>query len=154
MTGAPSLSEPAAPCLVCRELRGDVAVPGALLESNELVAVFHMPPTPAGTAFLGHLLVTPRPHVSDFAALDASEAAEVGIQIHLYSAALKALGAPRVYIATIGREVDRLHVHLLPSWPETPDEVAWHAVDEWPGARRGDFNEAAAVAEHLRSLVN
>ena len=94
-----------------------------------------MPPL-SGSSYLGHLLVTPRRHCADFAGLERAEAEAVGAVIATCSAALKALGAERVYLATIGHGVDHLHVHLLPRWPGTPDEVPWHRVDEWEGATR------------------
>ena len=55
-----------------------------------------------------------------------------------------------VYVATIGHSVEHLHVHLLPRWPETPPEVPWHSVDDWSGARRVTFNEAATFVAQLK----
>jgi histidine triad (HIT) family protein len=153
MTKLESSAEADTTCLVCQEQNGVVAVPGGILDAGNDVVVFHVPLAPDGMVSLGHMLVTPRRHVADFAGLDSSEAAETGVQIHRYSAALKQMDARRVYIATIGHAVDHLHVHLLPRWPETPPDVAWHAVDEWPGARRGTFDEASALVVRLRSLV-
>jgi diadenosine tetraphosphate (Ap4A) HIT family hydrolase len=135
-------------CLVCREVSGLVPLPGGLLTHGALVAAFHVPPR-AETVFLGHLLVIPRRHVADFAGLSAEEAAAVGVGISRWSAALKHLGAMRVYVATIGHGTDHLHVHLLPRWPGTPEEIPWHSVDDWPGARMGDF----AAAEEMVSLI-
>ena len=135
-------------CLVCRELAGEGPLPGGLLAGDDLVAVFHTPPRP-DVVFLGHLLVTPRRHVSDFAGLSADEAAAIGVEISRWSAALTRVGAMRVYVATIGHATDHLHVHLLPRWPGTPDDVPWHSVDDWPGARVGDF----AVAAEMVSLI-
>ena len=69
------------------------------------------------------------------------------------SKALQRLGARRVYVAVIGHDVPHLHVHLIPRWPETPADVSWLAVDEWPGARRGSFEEAAEFVGNLRASV-
>lgn len=138
-------------CLVCQEHLGEVVIPGGPLAATKLTMAFHIPPIDDGIVYLGHLLVTPFRHVADFAGLDDAESGEVGVQIQRWSAALKRVGAERVYIATIGHAWDHLHVHLLPRWPETPREVRWHAVDEWEGARRGGFTEAAAIVEQLRS---
>ncbi|MDX6572386.1 MAG: hypothetical protein QOC86_1542, partial [Gaiellales bacterium] len=33
-------------CLVCRELAGDVALPGGLVWEGDLAAAFHVPPLP------------------------------------------------------------------------------------------------------------
>ena len=87
---------------------------------NERVVVFHVPPPAGETSYLGHLLVTPRRHCPDFAGLDRGEAEAVGVAIAVCSAALKAIGAERVYVATVGHSVAHLHVHLLPRWPGTP----------------------------------
>jgi histidine triad (HIT) family protein len=142
-----------AACLVCQEQRGEVEVPGGLLEASEYVVVFHVPPLEDDKTYPGHLLVTPRRHVADFAGLESSEAAEMGLQIQRFSAAVKHLGAPRVYVATIGHRVDHLHVHLLPRWPETPDTVPWHAVDDWPGARRIDAAAARALVGQIQAFL-
>lgn len=136
-------------CLVCREMSGGIAVPGGVLYANTHSLVIHIPPIEGRDVFLGHLLVVPRRHVADFAGLDDTEAAEIGVSTQRGSRALKRAGAVNVYITTIGHSVEHLHVHLLPRWPETPREVPWHSVDDWPGARRATFDEAAAFATQL-----
>jgi histidine triad (HIT) family protein len=136
-------------CLVCQEVSGAVAVPGGPLQSGEFTLAFHVPPLDGGDAYLGHLLVVPRRHVPDFADLDGGEASELGVFMSRSTRALKRAGAERVYVATIGHSFDHLHVHLLPRWPGTPAEVPWHSVDEWSGARRVDFPEAALFVAQM-----
>jgi diadenosine tetraphosphate (Ap4A) HIT family hydrolase len=142
-------------CLVCREHRLEVAVPGDHLVATEDVVAFHLPPwpPPAEDVYLGYLMVTSRRHVPDFAGLTDRESAATGQWIARLSKALKALGAERVYLAVIGHGVPHLHVHLVPRWPGTPDHVSWLDVDKWDGARRGDFAAATLVAEQLRDSL-
>ena len=47
-------------CLVCREQRLDVAVPGGHLVMTRQVVAFHLPPwpPPAEDVYLGYLMVT------------------------------------------------------------------------------------------------
>ena len=113
---------------------------------------FHLPPR-GGGVYLGHLLVTPRRHCPDFAALARTEAGAVGAAIADCSRALKKLGAERVYVATVGHGIDHLHVHVLARWPGTPEEVPWHGVDEWEGAARGGPAEIEQIVASLRTLV-
>ena len=136
-------------CLVCRQLRGAAEVPGGLVDAG-LVVIFHRPPSEETLPYAGHLLVCPRRHAADFAALTSEEAAAVGAAISVGSRSLKDLGAARVYVATVGHHVDHLHVHLLPRWPETPDEVPWHAVDDWNAARRATPAEIEELIAGLR----
>ena len=145
-------------CLVCREHSGDVPVPGGLLVADDLVIAFHLPPVDVEGSqrpdvYLGYLMVTPRRHAPGFADLDESEAAAMGVAIARLSRALRALGADRVYLAVIGHGVPHLHVHLVPRWPETPPDVRWSDVDTWPGARRGTFDEAAALATTISARL-
>lgn len=124
-------------------------MPGGLRRSGPHSVTFHVPPAPDGRCYLRHLLVTSSRHASDFASLRPEEAAAIGVEISRWSAALMTAGATRVYTATIGHGWDHLHVHLLPRWPGTPEDVPWHAVDDWPGARRAGFDEAAAFFDTL-----
>lgn len=140
-------------CLVCREVAGDIIAPGGVLQSGDHSLGFHIPPLDSGDVYLGHLLVVPRRHVADFAGLDEAEASEIGTLMQRASLALKKSGAERVYVATIGHSFDHLHVHLLPRWPGTPPEVPWHSVDDWSGARRVNFDEAAAFATQLKAQL-
>ena len=124
-----------------------------MLADDDLVVAFHLPPSGTGTVYRGHLLVAPRRHRADFAALDPDEARAVGLAISRCSAALKSLGAERVYVATVGHRVDHLHVHLLARWPGTPAEVPWHAVDEWEGAPSLSAAGIEAFVSRLRAVA-
>lgn len=140
-------------CLVCAELDGSVAVPGVVAETARVVA-FHAPPLPGRPdPYAGYLFVSPRRHAPGFADLTDDEARDVGALVAAAARALRAEGATRVYTATIGHGVDHLHVHVVPRWPETPDDVAWDRVDEWPGARRVDAAAAAELAARLSRLA-
>lgn len=138
-------------CLICAEVRGDVAVPGGHLEDGELVTAFHSPVVePATDVFAGYLFITPRRHVPGFAELTSAEAAAVGVSIARWSRALEAAGAEHVYVLRVGHQAPHLHVHLVPRWPETPNDVPWVHVDDWPGARRGGMQQAADLVSDLR----
>jgi histidine triad (HIT) family protein len=138
-------------CVVCQEIAGEIDVPGGFLQSSDLALACHIPPLDGGDVYVGHVLVVPRRHVPDFAGLDEYEASEMGLFISRCSRELKGAGAERVYVATIGHAMDHLHVHLLPRWPDTPAEIPWHSVDDWPGARRVDFSQAASFVTQLKS---
>jgi histidine triad (HIT) family protein len=136
-------------CVVCREVSGDIDLPGGHLQSGEFALAFHIPPLDGGEVYLGHLLIAPKRHAADFGDLDESEASQIGVFIARCTRALKGAGAERVYVATIGHAIDHLHVHLLPRWSETPADVPWHSVDDWSGARRGDVSQVTAFVAHL-----
>ena len=125
-------------CLVCAELDRESDVPGGLVIRANLVAAFHLPPLNVQTVYAGHVLVVPRRHSPGFAELTSREAAAIGVAVSDLSHCLQGMGAERVYTATIGHNVDHLHVHLLPRWPETPADVPWHVVEARMGWRPQD----------------
>jgi histidine triad (HIT) family protein len=63
----------ASDCLVCRELSGDVPIPGGMLVDEQHALAFHAPPLPGrGDPYLGHLLVVTRRHVTGLAGLSTA----------------------------------------------------------------------------------
>jgi histidine triad (HIT) family protein len=144
-----------ADCLVCRELCGDVAVPGGFLWDDEEAVAFHTPPIEElgnPRPYLGHLLIVTRRHVARLGDLTDDESTAVGrAAARLARALTQAGGAEWVYAGVIGTGVPHFHLHLLPRYPGTPNEVAWHQVDEWDGGPHGGAEEIAALVERLRS---
>jgi histidine triad (HIT) family protein len=142
-------------CLVCQEHRLEVPLPGGHLVATRGVVAFHAPPwpPPASDVFLGYLMVTPRRHVPGFGELSDDEGAQIGQWIARLTRALTSLGAERVYVAVVGHGVPHLHVHLIPRWPGTPDDVPWLHVDDWEGARRGDFDAATEIAQQIHVFL-
>jgi len=136
-------------CLVCHQHAAPP--PGGLLGDDPLTVTYHRPPPPGADVYAGHLRVTSRRHAADLAALDPDEAAAVGRSASRWARALRAAGAVRVYSATVGHGADHLHVHLLPRWPGTPDDVPWHAVDDDPGGCRLDAAGVADLVGRLRA---
>jgi histidine triad (HIT) family protein len=142
-------------CLVCSEISGRIAVPGGLLWEEEHAVAFHVPPLPSrGDPYLGHLLVVTRRHVAGLADLSDEEGAAVGRLAAMLARALVDAGASTwVHSGVAGTHAPHFHLHLLPRYPETPPEVAWHAVNEWDGARHGGAEEIAELTARLRTSL-
>ena len=142
-------------CLVCRELVGDIPVPGGFLWQDEGAVGFHMPPLAemgAPHPYLGHLLVVTRRHAARLGDLTDEEAAAVGRgAARLARALVEAGDAEWVYSAVIGTRTPHFHQHLLPRYPGTPDDVPWHSIDEWKGAKRGGAAEISELADRLKA---
>ncbi|MDX6538368.1 MAG: histidine triad family protein [Gaiellales bacterium] len=141
-------------CLVCRELAGDVALPGGLVWEGDLAAAFHVPPLPErGEPYLGHVLVVTRRHVAGLGDLSEEEGAAVGRGAVRMARALVAAGATWVHSAVVGLDAPHFHLHLLPRYGDTPRGTPWHAVDEWEGARRGGAAEIVELVGRLRAAA-
>jgi diadenosine tetraphosphate (Ap4A) HIT family hydrolase len=138
-------------CDVCREVNGEIELPGGTLWESELVIGFHVPPLLEPEPQLGHLLLVPRRHADTWADLTAGEAAEIGVATATLGVALREVTqAERLYSAVIGHHSAHFHLHLFPRYPETPPEFSWSRCDEWPGSPRGDAQAIAAFVEQLR----
>jgi histidine triad (HIT) family protein len=143
-------------CFVCRQHRGEELVPGGSIYEDDLVYVGHAyHPERNPEPYLGHVLVEPKRHAFGFADLTEEEAAAVGVTITRVSRAVReSEGAEHVYLAVVGHHSPHLHVHLVPRYPGTPREY-WDPfrIDEWPDAKHGGPDEAAAVAERIRAAL-
>ena len=145
---------PAQNCLVCDELSGEIEIPGGVLLRDGAVVGFHAPPikdSAVPRVYLGHLLVVSQRHVAGLGDLKVGEAAAVGrVCARLARALRTGVGADWVYAAVVGTGVPHFHLHLVARYPDTPRTIPWHAIDEWPGARRGAAPEIAAFVDELR----
>lgn len=147
-----------AECLICGELRGEVAVPGGFLWQDEAVVACHMPPLDEidnPRPYLGHLQIVTRRHVARLGELTDEEGAAVGrAAARLARAVTQAGGAEWVYAAVIGTRTPHFHLHLLPRYPGTPREIAWHELDEWEGGPHGGAEEIAELVERLSPRIS
>lgn len=142
-------------CDVCREIAGEIDLPGGLLWESECVLGFHVPPLLEPEPQLGHLLVVPRRHADTWADLNREEASQIGVAAAALGDALRrATNAERLYSAVIGHHSAHFHLHLFPRYPGTPSELPWTRCDEWRGSPRGGANEIAAFVQHLRALLS
>ena len=144
-------------CVVCQELTGAIEVPGGFLYQDEAVVEFHMPPNEGlgnPRPYLGHLQVATRRHVPRLGDLMDEEAASVGrAATRLARALTEAGGAEWVYSAVIGTGTPHFHLHLLPRYPGTPRDIAWHAVDEWKAGPRGGPEEILELTGRLKASI-
>ncbi len=140
-----------ADCAICHELEGTIPLPGGVLWSNEHVLGYHMPPQDKNLRpYLGHLTVVTRRHVPYLADLRDEESASVGLAATRLALALKeTAGAEWVFSAVIGTGTPHFHQHLLPRYPDTPEEVPWHSIDEWSGGVHGGPDEIEEFCQRL-----
>jgi histidine triad (HIT) family protein len=147
---------PQTDCVICRKHRGEELAPGGPIYETDLVWASHgydaeRNPEP----YLGHVTVEPKRHALGVAELDDEEAAALGVAVARVARALReSEGAEHVYVAVLGHHTPHLHVHLIPRYPGTPREY-WDPLrlDEWPEAKHGGPDEAAAVAARIRRAL-
>jgi diadenosine tetraphosphate (Ap4A) HIT family hydrolase len=144
-----------ADCLVCHEISGEIEVPGGPILEDELVFGFHVLDVEGKgePVYLGYTMVSPKRHAPGLADLTDEEAAALGVAVARISRALVVEGADHVFSAVIGTGVPHLHVHLVPRYADTPRDLPWTQVDEWDGAKKGDFGEIADLVGRLRRHV-
>jgi diadenosine tetraphosphate (Ap4A) HIT family hydrolase len=138
-------------CLVCRELSGEIELPGGLLWDDGEAAGFHVPPVDGNERpYLGHCLVVTRRHVDHLSDLTEDEAASVAAASRAIATALRSEGVERVHVAVIGLGVPHFHQHLYPRYPGVPAGTSWMDVDGLPDAPHGSASDIEAFVEHLR----
>jgi ATP adenylyltransferase len=139
-------------CLICAKHRGEGALGGELVTRTSGFWVWHAGPDPDGRSALGHLVIESDRHVQYLDDLSVEEAAALG---RLRAAAARAVRAELqpafVFAAVIGRRVPHFHEHLICRFPETPDNVPWHASDD--AAPRVDAAFVADLAGRLRARL-
>jgi len=141
-------------CLVCREVAGQIDLPGGLLWDDDDVVAFHVPPIDENPSpYLGHCMVVTKRHVDHLGDLTESEAASVASAARAIARALRADGAERVHVAVIGLGVAHFHQHLYPRYPGAPPGTAWMEVDQLPDAPHGGPDEIAALVTRVRDRL-
>jgi len=141
-------------CLVCRELSGEIDLPGGFLWDDGEVVAFHLPPLDGNERpYLGHCLVVTRRHVDHLSDLTATEAPPVAAASRKIAAALRAEGVERVHVAVICLVMPHFHQHLYPRYPGVPAGTSWMDVDGLPDAPHGGADEIAAFTDRLRKHV-
>ena len=141
-----------ADCLVCREVAGELDLPGGLLWDDAYAVAFHLPPTEQNERpYLGHCLVVTRRHVDHLGDLTPEEAASVATASRMIAAALRSEGVERVHVAVIGLGVPHFHQHVYPRYAGVPAGTSWMEVDGLPDAPHGGASEIAALVDRLRT---
>ena len=146
-------------CLVCREVAGEIELPGGLLWNDEQAIAFHVMPTDENPRpYLGHCLVVTVRHVDHLGDLTEAEVESVARASRAVAKGLRGEGAERVHVAVIGLGGEHFHQHLFhqhlfPRYPGVPPGTRWTAVDELPDAPHGDADQIAALVERLRAYL-
>ena len=118
-----------------------------VLEDGEVVAFHDVRPL-----FPGHTLVVPRLHVETLTDLPPAAVGPLFERVRALAAAMEAgLGAQGSFVAMnnrVSQSVPHLHVHVV---PRTKGDGLRGFF--WPRQRYGSDEEAAAVADRLRSAL-
>ena len=118
-----------------------------VFEDGEVVAFLDVRPL-----FPGHVLVVPREHVETLTDLPAAGIGPLFERVQALAGAMETgLGAQGSFVAMnnrVSQSVPHLHVHVV---PRTKGDGLRGFF--WPRQRYGSDEEAAAVAERLRSAL-
>ena len=118
-----------------------------VFEDDEVVAFLDVRPL-----FPGHVLVVPKEHVETLTDLPAAGIGPLFERVRALAGAMETgLGAQGSFVAMnnrVSQSVPHLHVHVV---PRTKGDGLRGFF--WPRQRYGSDEEAAAVAERLRSAL-
>jgi histidine triad (HIT) family protein len=141
-------------CDICREIAGEIELPGGALWDDEFVLGFHAVPLLEPKILLGHVLVVTKRHADQWSDLSDEEGERVGLAAtRLARAIRRTTDSERVYSAVVGHHSPHFHLHLFPRYPGTPSEFSFMRVGEWEGSPAGGAVEIATFVARLRQAM-
>jgi histidine triad (HIT) family protein len=133
-------------CVFCAIARGD-APAEVVARGDEWVAFLDVRPV-----FKGHVLVAPREHVPDFAALSGERLAPIFAAVQKLAGAVeRGLGGDGAFVALnnkVSQSVPHLHVHVVPR--KFKDGLRGFF---WPRVKYASPDEAADYARRIRDAL-
>jgi diadenosine tetraphosphate (Ap4A) HIT family hydrolase len=146
-------------CFICSKHKGTIETSGVMIYEDEYVYVGHIDKG-GKPAYLGHIMIDLKRHAPSLGDMTVEEAQAFGVIMARVSKALKETeNAEHIYAVVSGNSVPHLHMHLIPRYPNTPEEH-WgpFEVYDWKEAPLGSASEVTAlcnrVKNHLASEVH
>ena len=137
-----------ADCPICAKHRGEGPLGGELVARLDGFRIYHAQPGEDGRASLGYLFIESERHAPHLDDLTDEEAMALGrLRTRLARALRAEVGAPQVFSAVIGRNIEHFHEQVVTRFADTPADVPWHQSDEY--APRADAEQVADLARRL-----
>jgi len=141
-------------CFICRKHKGEVTVPGGCIYEDEFVYVGHIG-SKDNFVYLGYLIVDLKRHVPGFGDMTDKESQMIGSILNRVGGALKKVqNAEHIYCFVQGDAFPHFHVHLIPRYPNTPEEY-WNPIGlkNWSKALGGN-EEIEEVCSRLKTYLS
>ncbi|PFN05135.1 MULTISPECIES: HIT family protein [Bacillus cereus group] len=141
-------------CFICQKHKGNIQVPGGAIYEDDFVYVGHVYWEEEKT-YLGYLMIDIKRHTPGLAELTEEEATGFGLIMSRVSRALKECeGAEHIYAFVSGNGANHMHMHLIPRYPNTPQEFWSPAkIASWEGAPHGQAEQIQKLCERIRTYM-
>lgn len=141
-------------CFICQKHSGNIQTAGTAIYEDDILYVGHI--DQAGKpSYLGHIMIDLKRHVPTLGDMTVEEAQAFGVMMAKVSKALmESEKAEHVYSLVSGNSVPHLHMHLVPRYPNTPQQY-WGPLDVygWQDAPMGDNNDVTALCLRVKSYL-
>ncbi|MEH7382991.1 HIT family protein [Bacillus sp. JJ1533] len=141
-------------CFICKKHNGLIQTDGETIYEDDYVYVGHIDHN-GEDSYLGHIMIDLKRHTPSLADMTMEEAKAFGIIMAKVSKALKeSEQAEHIYSFVSGNAVPHLHMHIVPRYPNTPEEY-WGpmAVYDWPEAPMGNKEQIVQICRRIKSAL-
>ncbi len=141
-------------CFICQKHAGNIQTAGTVIYEDDTLYVGHI--DQAGKpSYLGHIMIDLKRHAPTLGDMTIEEAQAFGVMMARVSKALLASEkAEHVYSLVSGNSIPHLHMHLVPRYPNTPEQY-WGPFDVygWEEAPMGDNDEVTALCLRIKTYL-
>jgi diadenosine tetraphosphate (Ap4A) HIT family hydrolase len=138
-------------CFICNKHEGSNQTSGVTIYEDEYVYVGHIDKGGKPT-YLGHIMIDLKRHAPSLGDMTTEEAKAFGVVMARVSKGLKETeNAEHIYSLVSGNSVPHLHMHIIPRYPNTPQEN-WGPMEvyDWSGAPMGKNSEIVKVCDRIK----
>jgi histidine triad (HIT) family protein len=134
-------------CFICRKHKGEVVVPGGCIYEDEFVYVGHIG-SKEELIYLGYLIIDLKRHVPGIGDMTENESKTIGYVLNHMGKALKRIeNAEHIYCYVQGDAFPHFHIHLIPRYPNTPQEY-------WDPMKLKNWEKAQGRVKEIEELCN